>query len=37
MYGELYNGMKAASIVDEIMGESGALVKAGEKSDGAGN
>ncbi len=25
MYGELYSGMKAAGIVDEIMGESGAL------------
>jgi soluble lytic murein transglycosylase-like protein len=37
MYGELYNGMKAASIVDEIMGESGALAKAGEESGGAGN
>ena len=32
MYGELYNGMKADSIVDEIMGESGALAKTGEKS-----
>jgi soluble lytic murein transglycosylase len=37
MYGELYNGMKADSIVDEIMGESGALAKTGDKGGASGN